>query len=244
MEATIDADRPVGTLVREYPDLAPVFEALGIHYCCEGDITLEAACESAGLDVSAVRERIQSVLERRDWPDEDLDPLTGEEWESLSELIAHIEAMHHDFIHEELSPLEAFIGDLAEDHGERHPELRDVEAVFASVATRMREHMAAEESELFPVVESLDAGESLTQLEAQQFRDTLESLEDDHSAIVADFDRIATLTNNYEVPEAAGEWYRTMLYRLKRLERDTCRHVHKENNLLFPEAEAKLEPGG
>lgn len=242
MEATIDADRPVGDLVREHPKLARVFEAMRIHYCCEGDITLEAACASAGLDVSSVRERIGSVLERRDWPEEDLDPLAGEEWESLSELIDHVEAMHHESLREELTPLQVFISDLAADLGETHPELRDVEAVFSAFATEMREHMRVEESAVFPVVEALDAGESLTQLEAQQFRDSLEGLEDDHTAFVDTFDRIATLTNGFEVPDDAGDRYRTVLYRLKRLERDTCRHVHKENNLLFPQAEATLEP--
>jgi regulator of cell morphogenesis and NO signaling len=49
-----------------------------------------------------------------------------------------------------------------------------------------------------------------------------------------------TLTDEYTPPNWACNTYRAMLEGLANLERDMHQHVHKEDNILFPQA-AKLE---
>jgi regulator of cell morphogenesis and NO signaling len=49
---------------------------------------------------------------------------------------------------------------------------------------------------------------------------------------------IKELTENFAVPEYACNTYRAMLDALVELEQDLHRHIHKENNILFPGAEA------
>lgn len=231
-DSTFDPERPLGEIVRDAPETARVFESLGIDYCCGGDATLEAACAEAELDVSSVREELEAA--RRESDD------TGDDWESPSDLADHIVSTHHEYLSEELPSLEDLVRKVRRVHGDNHPELAEVEETFLELAEEMRTHTAEEEDEVFPVVRKLDRGESLTEAETETLREAIADLEDDHEETAAHLERIADLTDDYAVPDDACPSYRNMLERLEELERETHTHVHKENNVLFPEAEERL----
>ena len=58
----------------------------------------------------------------------------------------------------------------------------------------------------------------------------------EHDEVAAGLARLRALTAGYEAPVDACNSYRAMLDRLRTLEIDTHRHVHEENNVLFPRA--------
>ena len=58
----------------------------------------------------------------------------------------------------------------------------------------------------------------------------------EHDEVANGLARLRTLTAGYEPPVDACNSYRAMLDRLRTLEHDTHRHVHEENNVLFPRA--------
>ena len=58
----------------------------------------------------------------------------------------------------------------------------------------------------------------------------------EHDEVAAGLAGLRALTGAYEPPPGACNSYRAMLDRLETLEHDTHRHVHKENNILFPRA--------
>ena len=68
-----DLDRPLAAMVTERPELAPVFDALGLDYCCGGDRRLGEAIDAADLDVDAVRARLEAAprppAEAIEWAD-------------------------------------------------------------------------------------------------------------------------------------------------------------------------------
>ncbi|MEY7848078.1 hemerythrin domain-containing protein [Natrarchaeobius sp. A-rgal3] len=68
-----------------------------------------------------------------------------------------------------------------------------------------------------------------------------EHLEDEHEAAASLLADIRANSDDYAIPEDACTSYRNVLDRLEILEGDMHRHVHTENNVLFPEAEALLE---
>ncbi len=232
-ETTIDPDRPLGDLVADDPSLARPLESLGLDYCCGGDQTLAEACADADLDVDAVRERLADARRDDDGPDE-LD------WESLSDLVDHVVATHHDHLREELPQLEDLVWTVRNAHEEAHPELREVEVEFTALAEEMQSHTQEEEEELFPVVEKLDEGRPLSESERETLRAELRDLEADHEETAEHLERIADLTDDYAVPDDACPSYRSMLERLETLERDTHMHVRKENNVLFAEVERRI----
>jgi regulator of cell morphogenesis and NO signaling len=48
--------------------------------------------------------------------------------------------------------------------------------------------------------------------------------------------RLRELTDGYRAPEDACNTFRALMDALEALEQDTHRHIHKENNILFPRA--------
>jgi regulator of cell morphogenesis and NO signaling len=47
---------------------------------------------------------------------------------------------------------------------------------------------------------------------------------------------LRSTTDDYQVPDDGCASYRSLYERLERLEADTHRHIHLENNVLFPAA--------
>jgi regulator of cell morphogenesis and NO signaling len=68
-------------------------------------------------------------------------------------------------------------------------------------------------------------------------------MESDHATTGAALERVRTLTAGYTPPPSACNSYRAMLDGLETLERDLHRHIHEENNILFPRA-IELETAG
>ena len=232
MTAEIDPETQLGTLVREHPEFASVFESLGIDYCCGGDATLAQACADEELAVETVREKLREARS---------DDATGtDDWESLSALVDDIVESHHDFLRAELPSLERTVRKVARVHGDSHPELREVESTFLELKEEITHHIEDEEENVFPELERLDDGAALTADDEARIREAITHLEDEHDATGANLERLRELTDDYAVPEDACTSYRNMLDRLQLLEENTHLHIHKENNVLFPDATERL----
>jgi len=60
------------------------------------------------------------------------------------------------------------------------------------------------------------------------------------------FEKIDELSNHYQIPEDACATYFTTIKGLQDFEKDLHRHIHLENNILFPKAtelETRLAAG-
>lgn len=231
---TIRTDAQVAELVLEEPSRARVFERFGIDYCCGGKTPLEAACADRGLDVGAV---IAALREPRAPEAEDVDWTVA----PVSTLVDHIVEHHHGYLREELPPLSALADKVARAHGDAHPELYEVQATFADLAAELTGHMAKEELVLFPACLALAEGEELAG--PRSVAAPIQAMLHEHDEVATGLRALRALTGGYTPPEDACNSYRALLGRLETLERDTHRHVHEENNVLFPRALA-LEVAG
>lgn len=231
MTPSIHAETRLGQLVRENPEFAPVFESLGIDFCCGGDVPLERACEENGLRLDPVLERLEEA--RSSDPAETVD-------ESLPALVDDVVETHHDYLRSELPSLERVVRKVARVHGESHPELRAVESEFLDLEAEVTHHIDDEEENVFPELLKLDEADSLSADDEERIREAIDHLESEHDDAAASLERIRSLTDGYAVPDDACTSYRNMLDRLEMLEEDMHLHVHKENNVLFPEAQKRL----
>jgi regulator of cell morphogenesis and NO signaling len=216
----------VGGLVAERPGWARVFEELGIDYCCGGQRTLQEACERRGLSYDAVLRRLAAA---------DAEEVTSEpDWTAapLAVLCDHIVHAHHEFLRRELPRVGRLLIKVAGVHGDRHPELFRVEALFGPFAHDMDRHMAKEEQVLFPLVKRLAAGEPVGMNPLAPIQ-VMEAEHDQAGAALAEMRRLA---DDFRPPEGACASYRAALAGLHAIEQDLHRHVHKENNILFPRA--------
>ena len=223
----ISAEDHVAALVLEEPSRARVFERFGIDYCCGGDVPLERACAERGLDVGIVTAALAEPPARGA---EDVD------WRSASvaTLVGHIVEQHHAYLREELPPLGALVDKVVRAHGDAHPELADVRETFTAVVEELGDHMLEEEQVVFPACVALEEGARGTGLAS--LRSPIAAMLHEHEEVGAGLARLRELTSGYEPPADACNSYRAMLDRLRTLEVDIHRHVHEENNVLFPRA--------
>jgi regulator of cell morphogenesis and NO signaling len=216
----------VGGLVAERPGWARVFEEFGIDYCCGGRRTLREACERRGVSPDAVLRRLAAADTGRavDEPDWTAAPLAA--------LCRHIVDTHHAFLRRELPRVGRLLVKVAGVHGDRNPELFRVAALYEPFARDMGHHMAEEEQVLFPLIKGLAAGEPAATDPVAPIRAMLAE-HDDAGEAMAEMRR---LTDGFRPPEGACASYRAALAGLHEIEQDLHRHVHKENNILFPRA--------
>jgi regulator of cell morphogenesis and NO signaling len=229
VNSPIDPETTVAALVLERPGRARVFERFEIDYCCGGKTPLSSACADRGLELDVVLGALEDSGAAAD----------GEvDWSaaSLEELCDHIVNHHHAYLREELPPLRLLVAKVARAHGDAHPELLDVDWTFDALADDLERHLPKEEQVLFPACIALERGDP--GLLPSTIATPISALLDEHDTAAVALSRIRRLTNGYEPPADACNSYRAMLDRLETLEADTHRHMHEENNVLFPRAVA------
>lgn len=221
----------VGELVARRPSRSRVFEKLGIDYCCGGKKPLSEACADKGIDAGTVLTILLAAEEGA---------MSAEQnWASatLADLSRHIEQTHHVYLKRELSRLGAIVHKVAAVHGDHHPWLAEFERVYTRFATEMAAHMMKEEKVLFPLIRSLESGTpGPTANCGHGVGNPIRVMEHEHDDAAQSLARMRELSAGFTPPADACNTFRAMLAGLGELEADTHRHVHKENNILFPRA--------
>jgi regulator of cell morphogenesis and NO signaling len=228
----LTADASLGQLVVEHPGLARVFERLGFDYCCSGRTTLGQACAQKGLEVSDVARELASDRSQRAKEDRAQESMVA----PLSNLADQIVAIHHAYLRCELPRLATLLLKVSEAHAGHHPELRELLHVFAGLKEELECHMLKEEMVLFPIIKQLEAETGNSGRHCGSVNHPIHVMEDEHASAGAALQRIRALTDGYTPPSDACASYRVLLEGLAELEADLHRHIHKENNILFPQA--------
>lgn len=226
--AGLAPDVTIGELVTARPLFGRLFEQLGIDYCCGGKQTLAAACAKLGLDLDTTRTFLESAAVALQAGPAEVDAAVM----SLTELADHIEATHHAYLKDELPRLVDMADRVAAKHRERDPRLVQVAEATRELAEEMRCHMQKEEFILFPLVREIDAGRGHGA--AALLAGPIHQMEDEHRAAGDATARLRLLTDGFAPEGAACNTHRALLAGLAEFESDLHRHVHKENNVLFP----------
>jgi len=238
----IDTQKTVAEIALEKPQAAAIFEKLGIDYCCGGRKPLAAACEAAGVDVNHVADLLETPAGG------DLCGSESEGWSkrSLAGLVSHIVEKHHAYCREEGLRLRPLLAKVVSKHGERHPELGEIQELFASLQDELSMHMMKEEKMLFPYI--VDLEEAATHKSAPPrapfgtVQNPVRMMVQEHDDAGKLIKEIRGLTGNFTAPEDACTSFKVLYRGLEAFEADLHQHIHLENNLLFPRA-ISLEEG-
>lgn len=232
---TLAATKTVGEIAAEMPSATREFEKLGIDYCCGGSRTLRQACSEANISVDEALARLERSAASTE-------PKPGQDWQSqlLADLISHITTTHHAFVREESPRIQALATKVVGVHGKNHPELLQVQQVFAALAEELRVHLMKEEQMLFPYIslmeESALAGEPAPPAMFGTVANPVRMMMQEHDGAGEALRALRSVTVNYTVPEDACISYRTLFQALQDFEADLHQHIHLENNVLFPRA--------
>lgn len=231
----VDAtQQTVGDLVARDYRTSEVFEKYGIDFCCGGKVALATACQEKGIEIELLLQELEQATAR---------PLDRSQnfaaWD-LSFLADYIVNTHHAYLREETGSIAAYTRKIAEVHGAHHPEVIEIAAIFEKVAGELGQHLRDEEQVLFPAIrriyELTKAGLRCDTTEIEFLRKSLQELGDDHDAIGAAVHAIRALSHDYQVPEGVCNTYLVTYRKLQEFEDDLHKHVHLENNILFPKA--------
>jgi len=219
---SIHAETRVGQVAAEHPLATRVFARHQIDFCCGGGRPLSEVCGDLGIDCNKLIEEIKTELETT--------PDAGERWDQspLEDLIDHILTTYHAPLKEELPRLETMAEKVLKVHGEKDPErLSELLNVFRGLKHELDAHMAKEEQILFPMIK---AGQGALA------NGPISVMEHEHDSAAVALRQLRRLTDDYEVPAAACNTWRALWHGLAALEESMHRHIHLENNILFPRA--------
>ncbi|MFI5253067.1 MAG: iron-sulfur cluster repair di-iron protein [Bacteroidota bacterium] len=213
---------------------AAIFEKYSLDFCCKGGVTIEQACSDKNINAATVFAELERLSNagQSDTPN-------FAEW-PIDELIDYIVNVHHKYVRESTPIIYAHTQKVATVHGANHPEVIEIDRHFAIVAADMQNHMMKEEHMLFPYIKTLvNSNRNGGMIPSSPFgtvQNPIAMMEAEHKAAGDELYEVRSLSKSYVPPEDACTTYRVSYKELQQFEEDLHRHVHLENNILFPKA--------
>ena len=212
-----DDDMTVAELAATRPASTRVLYRHGIEFCVGGSRRFGDACRQAAVEASAVLAEIER---------EEASGAVAVAWsrQPLANLVDHIVGAFHTVEQREMNHLH----DLLADAAARRPgvvEQADLAAAFAELRTELTEHMAKEETVLFPWLRSGRGDLARTPIQVMMM---------EHESTLRLLNRVRALRQAFATvtPAPAAQ----IVDRLSELDRHVREHMHLENNVLFPRA--------
>ncbi|MGB3149432.1 MAG: iron-sulfur cluster repair di-iron protein [Maribacter sp.] len=228
-------ERTIGQLVAADYRTAQIFKNHKIDFCCKGNRSVKEVAEKHNLDIDQLNIELAEVQQKK--MNESID---FQSW-PLDLLMDYIEKKHHRYVEKQIPVLKQYLNKLCKVHGERHPELHKMAQHFDMTAGELTMHMKKEELMLFPwirkMVKALKLGETLDRPHFGSIKNPIAAMMQEHENEGERFMLIAQLSNDYTPPKDACSTYRVSFSLLQEFEEDLHRHIHLENNILFPKAE-------
>ncbi|MDD3723760.1 MAG: iron-sulfur cluster repair di-iron protein [Lutibacter sp.] len=230
---TITKNQTIAQCVANNYQTATIFKKHKIDFCCGGKISISEACQKNKVDEETLLQELNGATQQK--PQED-----AEETYELDKLAKHIVEKHHAYVRQRIPEMEPFLDKVVRVHGEKHPELKKVQENFQAVKEELLSHMQKEENVLFPYIEQMmEVKKNNTQLEPPFFgtiKNPINMMEMEHESAGNAFKEIRELTNDLTPPDGACNTYRVTFSLLDEFENDLHRHIHLENNVLFPKS--------
>lgn len=230
----IQQNNTIGELVAQDYRTASVFQAHGIDFCCRGNRSITEVCEKNNVSADQLIQELEAVVSHQAIANADY-----QNW-PLDVLADHIEKTHHRYIEDKTPAIKQYLDKLCKVHGDRHPELFEITAIFNESAGDLAAHMKKEELILFPFIRKMaDAvrhGKTVGKAHFGSVENPVAMMREEHDAEGERFRTIARLSDNYTPPEDACATYKVTFAMLAEFENDLHLHIHLENNILFPKA--------
>jgi regulator of cell morphogenesis and NO signaling len=232
-DKVIQKDYLLKDIVQSEFKTAQVFERYNIDFCCNGKRTLKEAVNEKGLDENKIISELNDVLQESETEND------YKSW-NLKKLTQFIVDTHHTYVRNALPTIIGHLEKVTSKHGSKYLFLNEVLNIFSQVNDEMISHMHKEEKILFPIVKYLADSEKFNEKPRTAgfgtIKNPIRQMEAEHDNAGNAMHQIRELTNNYTLPEDACTTFAITYKELDDFEKDLHKHVHLENNILFPRA--------
>ena len=232
----INENQILGEIVAQDYRTASVFKKYGIDFCCQGNRTIREASEKKGIEPKVLLQELEHV--------DNINVNSGTDFQSwpIDLLADYIEKRHHQYVENKILEIKPYLDKICKVHGDRHPELFDIQNEFHAASGELAAHMKKEEFILFPFVRKMvKAKQDGVKISAPFFgsvQNPVHMMMDEHSVEGDRFSKIDELSSHYTPPEDGCNTYKVTFALLKEFEEDLHLHIHLENNILFPKTMA------
>ena len=227
------SEQTLASMVSGNHQVVPVLEKYNLDFCCKGKRTLAQACAEKGIKIESITEELKSLSKTEGIKQMPFTEMNAEQ------LISYILIHHHFYVKQSMPTIFSHLHKVVSKHGDNFPYMRKVYDLFVIIMSEMSLHMEKEEVALFPRIKEAEnlsrAGRSFEIIEGY-IQLPITAMEADHEEAGDILYQIRTLTNNYTPPPDACTTFKVTLAELKEFEEDLHKHVHIENNILFPKA--------
>ena len=155
-------------------------------------------------------------------------------------LADYIQNTHHQYVKKSIPQILPLAQKVADVHGDHHPEVIRINELFQDLAEELLAHLQKEEMILFPYIKKLVADESAGKCADPGCFGSIGSpisvMEAEHENAGLILKKMCRISDGYSAPEDACNTFRVLYGKLKEFEDDLHRHIHLENNILFPKA--------
>jgi len=222
----------IGEIVADDFRTAAVFTKYHIDFCCKGYRTIEEVCKKRDIEETVLIEYIRNAkintanqsFDYKTWP--------------VDVIADYLTKTHHRYIEEKAPIILQYLTKLIGVHGEIHPELHEIHTIFSKSFLDLTVHMNREEMVVFTfIIKMKNAQTQGIDLDTPAFlsiENPIVTLKEDHEMESGRFRKIAALTNNYTPPTESCNTYKVAFAMLEEFEKDLRKHIHLENNILFP----------
>lgn len=228
------ANKTIGKIVAEDYRTAKVFEGHGIDFCCGGNTALRTICKEKEIDIALLTQELEAVKNKPVERSQDFSS-----WE-LSFLADYIVNVHHNYLKENMDKIDEYTGKIADVHGSNHPEVVKIAVIFSKIVINLKAHLKEEEETFFPALKRVDANKKASTKPAEKdveiMQESLKNLVAEHEEIGDAVHDIHRLASGYTIPDDVCNTFALTYRKLKEFEEDLHKHVHLENNILFPKA--------
>jgi regulator of cell morphogenesis and NO signaling len=221
----------VADVAVSFPQALGVLNRYRLDYCCNGGRQFVAACDSLKLDAGLVW---QEILEAAEQPAIDKG-VRFNTW-GTPLLIDYIVEHHHGYVRQSTGRILELLKKVERAHSEENAEVVQVRQAFEQLSEELLEHMIKEEVIVFPTVRRIaeSEGAGLKEPLATSIEAPLIAMEDDHEQAGMLIKQLRSLTQMYTPPLYACPTFQLTWRLLKEFDDDLMKHIHLENNILFP----------
>lgn len=228
-------EQQIGQIIAKDFRTFAIFELHGVDFYNKGKRTLKETAEEDGLDLAALVKEIEGAADK-----EPLENTAYGYWD-LDALADHIQQTHHVYTQQQALLINPKLEILIEQYGKTYPELIEVKQLFNKVAGEIAVHQKKEELLLFPFIRKMMKAKRNNEPFVRppmtpSASNPVDMLTHEHAEQGENYAQIIALTNHYTAPQDADNNYKEVLGLLAKYEFDLHKHLHLENNILFPKA--------
>jgi regulator of cell morphogenesis and NO signaling len=228
----------IGDIVAAFPKAMDVFMEHNIDFCCGGNRPLSEALKEKNIDEDKIVDKLNALYDKYQKKLNDEIDMRNAPYD---EMIDYIIRTHHTYLKHQLPIMKELVDKILEVHGRHHGEvLRRVQTLFDRLRSDLDEHLKKEEESIFPLIRKYQhnpTGENL-----QNALANIDQIEMEHTSAGDILKELRQITDQYKTPPDACTTFEMTYRKLEEMEADLFKHIHLENNILFPRLRTEKLP--